>query len=472
MTRTGLSKPVTVALEHGLLRPGMTLFDYGCGRGGDVGRLRAIGYEAWGWDPVHRPGTPKSPADVVNLGFVLNVIERPDERLAVLREAWSLARTALVVAVRPDWEIRQVHGRRYGDGIVTAKGTFQKFFSQEQLRTLLDSTLGVQTVAAAPGIFYAFRDATKAQDFRAHLVRTRPLVPRITLSEARFEQHRELLEPLIAFVEERGRLPLDQELPTASGTHQNFGSIRAAFSLVRRVTGDERWNIARQTAKEDLIVFLALAAFRGRPRMSDLSEGLRADVRALFGSYRQACSEADAVLFSLGDREHLDAHLRSSAIGKLLPEALYVHVAALPKLSPVLRLYEGCARALVGDVPHANVIKLNREHRRVSYLSYPEFDRDPHPALAESLGVDLQALSAKQRDFRGWDNPPILHRKDALVPEDYPGYEKFRRLSQQEMRRGLLDAGTHIGNRDQWEARLAECGVRISGHRLSSITAR
>ena len=43
---------------------------------------------------------------MVNLGFVLNVIEAPDERLDTLRDAWSICRQLLIVAARitgGDW---------------------------------------------------------------------------------------------------------------------------------------------------------------------------------------------------------------------------------------------------------------------------------------------------------------------------------------------------------------------------------
>lgn len=53
ITRYDLSKPVKRLLEHGLLRTERTFFDYGCGQGTDVSGLRALGYAADGWDPVH-----------------------------------------------------------------------------------------------------------------------------------------------------------------------------------------------------------------------------------------------------------------------------------------------------------------------------------------------------------------------------------------------------------------------------------
>ena len=54
LTRYELSKPVKSLVEYGLLRPGRTFFDYGCGQGADFRGLQALGYEAEGWDPVFR----------------------------------------------------------------------------------------------------------------------------------------------------------------------------------------------------------------------------------------------------------------------------------------------------------------------------------------------------------------------------------------------------------------------------------
>ena len=39
--------------------------------------------------------------------------------------------------------------------------------------------------------------------------------------------------------------------------------------------------------------------------------------------------------------------------------------------------------------PDANIIKLHRRKPKVSYLSYPDFDRKPHPALESSMLVIL-----------------------------------------------------------------------------------
>src|SRR4029077_16150484 len=142
MHRVSLSRPVTLALDDGVIRPDRSFFDFGCGRGTDVAALREMVLEASGWEPVYLAAAEKSAADVVNLGYVVNVIEDPDERREVLLEAWHLSTTALVVAARLDWDIKTSKAVPLADGVITAKGTFQKFFTQAELQGWIEDSLG------------------------------------------------------------------------------------------------------------------------------------------------------------------------------------------------------------------------------------------------------------------------------------------------------------------------------------------
>src|SRR5262245_7254651 len=89
--RPSFSLPVKCLLRDGLLDASKSLFDYGCGHGQDLALLRDLGISCDGWDPVHRPGTPAQPAQVVNVGYVINIIEDPRERAEAVRRAWELA---------------------------------------------------------------------------------------------------------------------------------------------------------------------------------------------------------------------------------------------------------------------------------------------------------------------------------------------------------------------------------------------
>src|SRR5688500_1896101 len=90
INRSVVSRPIRLALEAQLVISSNSFFDYGCGRGDDVTSLAQLGYNVAGWDPVHRPDTPQKPSDLVNLGYVVNVIEDPHERAEALRSAWRL----------------------------------------------------------------------------------------------------------------------------------------------------------------------------------------------------------------------------------------------------------------------------------------------------------------------------------------------------------------------------------------------
>src|SRR5262249_51789373 len=102
MRRYQCSRPVALALAGGVITKEKTVFDFGCGHGADVRYLRQQKITVSGWDPHHAPKTRLVEADVVNLGYVLNVIEDSRERTETLLKAFGLARELLIVAVRVD----------------------------------------------------------------------------------------------------------------------------------------------------------------------------------------------------------------------------------------------------------------------------------------------------------------------------------------------------------------------------------
>lgn len=467
LVRGSLSRPLALASADGLLQPGKTVFDYGCGRGDDLRYLRQLGYEADGWDPAHRPDTERLPADVVNLGYVVNVIESQGERATVLRSAWELARNLLVVSARMTWDARNLSGRPLGDGLVTRTGTFQKFFTQPELANWVEETLGVRPLAAAPGIFYVFRDPAAAQTFLASRVYT--YRPRVTINpQDQYEAHRDTLHPLFEFMRDHARRPRPTELPAEAlaAISDAIGGLGRAERLIRQVTDDIYWGQVMQQRRSELLVYVALSRFGGRPRFSQLNETLAGDIRALFGTYRAACEEADRLLAVCGDQTLIYLNSRASRVGKQTPTALYVHRSAMPHIAPVLQIYEGCARVLAGAVENANLIKLSVAEPQVSYLVYPTFDADAHPSLSSSVTVNLRRLSVEWRDYTSSGNPPVLHRKEEFLAPDDQRRDLYARLTRAEVKAGLYAHPDRIGTLRGWVSSLEQAGVAVKGHRL------
>jgi DNA phosphorothioation-associated putative methyltransferase len=365
----------------------------------------------------------------------------------------------------------QVAGRgreqvEFGDGVLTRRGTFQKFYQQDELKAYLEAQLGTEAVPAALGVFYVFKDEAARQQFLANRFRRRAAAPRQRLSEHRLSEHRQLLEPFMAVVATLGRLPETDEFPEALEVVARFGSLKRAFALVRRVTGPDEWDALRQRRTEDYLVYLALARFRQRPPFSRLPRGLQRDIKAFFGTYTRACRQADELLFQAGDADAIDAACQRSPVGKLLPNALYVHTSALDHLEPLLRVYEGCGWAYLGEVEGANILKLHRFSGKLSYLVYPGFDTDPHPALSRCVKLSLRTRQIECYDYADSDNPPVLHRKETFLHAEHPLYAKFARLTEQEEQHGLLDDSATIGTRAGWHEHLRQAGFTLHGHWL------
>ena len=165
IVRNGLSSPMQMFARHGFIDADASVFDYGCGQGDDVRILAEAGIAAAGWDPHFRRDEAKRPADLVNLGFVLNVIENPRERIHALREAWSLCRKVLSVAIMVEGHYPVQGLTPFADGFLTSRGTFQKYFSPHELRALVRHALDAEPVAVAPGILFVFRDPEAEQEF-------------------------------------------------------------------------------------------------------------------------------------------------------------------------------------------------------------------------------------------------------------------------------------------------------------------
>ena len=472
LPRTSLSKPVRLALEAGLLSreeddpERITFFDYGCGYGGDIDRIAAQGYASSGWDPYYQPDQPLQTAAVVNLGYIINVIEDAAERRQALVQAWSLTGKVLIVAAQVLIEDRMRGQVAYGDGVITRRNTFQKYFEQEELKRYIDQVLTVDAVPVALGIYFVFRDPVQAESFRAARFRSRTTTPRVKASVRRFETYRELLAPLMAFFTERGRLPLVDELPAAQEIVAQLGTLKRAFQVVLQATEVQEWDAISDRRRQDLLVYLALSRFSRRPKFQELSASLQNDLKALFGSYHQACTAADLMLASLGEPDVIAACCQRSLVGRWGGGGLWVHVSALEGLEPMLRLYEGCASRTIGRPEEATLVKFHARKPKISYLVYPQFDDDPHPALQTSMQIDLRDLSVSYRDYDPAENPPVLHWKEAYITSDYPLYEKFAKLTRQEVDWGLLDKPETISHRREWLKCLQEHCAELQGHRV------
>ncbi len=453
ITRRDLSQPVQVLVSHRIVTPDSCVLDYGCGQGDDVAALIANGFRAYGWDPHYAPDGSRHPADVVNLGFVLNVIEDRHERTETLTAAYALAQRALCVAVMPLGKYTFDGLRPYGDGYVTARGTFQKYFAQQELRDFIAGALGEAPVAFAPGIFVVFRDKELEQEIllkRQARDIARPLGWRapdrlrrqVTARPELAERIQAELEALWAAMAERGRILDPDEFPDGLRDRLRAANVSPARATELCLSAPSaRDNLAAVAAarREDLLIHLALTLFPGAPRYTTLARSIQRDVRAFCGSHAAALQEANALLFSVGKPDTVRgavADAVGACLGGMRDAATFRFFApALNRLPGALRVLVGCAGVLRGGAEGADFIDIKMDGRRVSFIACTDAAARL-PVYTERARIDLARLRVTVDHPEG----KILYLKARFLPSDFPGIEVQCEFDQKLVAAGLVDA--------------------------------
>ena len=460
--RSRHSKPVTLALQHGVIQAGVSVFDYGCGHGEDVRYLRLAGFEAKGWDPHFEPDNPVCSADVVNLGYVLNVIEDVDEREQTLRSAFELAHQVLIVAVRV--EHSSDNGCEFADGRLTGRGSFQKIYKQSEFKEYLERILGRRPHMAGLGVAYLFKDDDLEVSYLAWVSQACHEASRSWLLE-KFAQDaiaKEYLKVAAAL----GRPPVLNEFSSYAELLDRFGPIQRIERFAHQLLSPEAIRESRQKRRDDILTHIAIMRLQGLKGVpfSRLPQEIQADIRMIWRSYSSALKEGEAFLYQMGNPQLVRENCENVSVGKKLPDALYLHRSVEEQLGALLRLLLFAARQVVGEVDY-NVVKISTDGRAVSFLRYKDFDENPHPELHSSVRIYLPRAEYSLRDYSQSVNPPILHRKENLLDPLYPNYGLFQMLTRQEEEKGLLSR-SDIGTKESWIAALAEKGFRIENHCL------
>ncbi len=489
LSRTTLSAPVKALHRHGLLQFGYTFFDYGCGRGDDVLALRTIGITANGWDPHYAKEEALISADIVNIGFVVNVIEEPDERAEALIRAYSLCKRVLSVAAMLSHQATP-EGRPYRDGYVSSRGTFQKYFAQSQLRDFIEHTLDAAAVATGPGVFLVFRDKALEQHFLQGRYRgkgpeisypTRP--PRtaratrtnsIPAEQRILQENGELLAELWRLMVNLGRSPEPTEVPNEllDRLTKGIGSLTRAVKLVTRSNDPTVLNRVRDERTSELIVMFATHFFQRRTAYKHLDNTVQRDVRSFFGDYGRALDAAKRTLFSIADAASLLTACTSAAQAGLgyLEEgrSLQLHLSLVPRLPAILRTYVACASALYGDLSAFDLVKIHIGTGKLTLLRFENFDSSPLPRLLERVKVRLRDNDVDFFLYGDQHPPTLLFHKSRFINEEFSNYPELLEFEDALLRLGLFDLSGFGPSESEFMRTLQRERLEIQGHALVS----
>jgi DNA phosphorothioation-associated putative methyltransferase len=502
LTRSNFSAPVQALLRHGLVGEDTSFFDYGCGKGDDVRNLSANGVTASGWDPHYANDAPKQSAHTVNLGFVINVIEDIDERVAALRGAYDLTEGVLAVAAMLTSQC-PADGRPYRDGYLSLRNTFQKYYSQAQLRDFIEHTLDENAIAVVPGVFFVFRDKELEQRFLAARYGQRsrssiqgwsyasqarlPKPPRVARepresrpapdrSDQLFIANQDDFQRLWLRFLELGRPADKNEVDEAlrARLEQSIGSWAKSTRIALERFPASELEAARGARVSDLLVFGAQRQFEKRAVYRELEPGLRADVRHFFGDHATWQANARTALFDIGNLASIDAACREAAAkgyGYLEEgHSLQLHISLLERLPTVLRVYVACATMLCGDVSEFDLVKIHIRSGKATLLKFEDFEGHPLPRLLQRVKVNLRDQDLDVFNY-GVDYPStLLYYKSRFINEEFPHFAEQLAFEEALDKLGLHDLSGYGPPETAFHRALADARWEIDGFALRRAT--
>lgn len=438
LVRHELSAPMKSLAKHGYLSGDYSIFDYGCGRGDDLRELEAHGLDALGWDPNFRPDVERVSSDIVNLGFVLNVIEDQDERLEALLGAWELTEKLLIVAVMLANETYINQFKPYKDGVITSRNTFQKYYAQSEIKAYLERSLQEEAIAIAPGIFYLFKDKLEEQRYlqskyqRHHqwqqLTSPQPMEAK-DKAKLVIIQHQALFDHFWNTCLELGRIPANDEFTASEQVRSLTGSHKKTFTLLGNMFDTQAFKQAERRRKEDLLLYFSMGLFEKRKPYTQQPENLKRDIKALFGDYNTALNLSTELLFAIADKPLIQAqcekaHQQLPASVLNADHSLIFHKSYLDELPLLLRVYVGAGLQMYGELnEEIDLIKIHIRSGKLTLTRYDNFDNSV-PYLLERIKIKMAEQDIDFFDYVDEKNRPPLLNKHLYLPNEHEDYKK------------------------------------------------
>ena len=353
----------------------------------------------------------------MNLGFVLNVIEDPDERRETLKAAFALARKVLIVSVMLGYQSKREQFAAYEDRIRTQRNTFQRYYVQDEFRSYVEKTLGANAIPIAAGIcLVQGRHGRAAVPLARQQVRREwRLLRREPDSEAvasLIEEHREQIDTYWLRALELGRPAAPEECPEAQSLIRLVGSWRRVHEWVGRFFSPDEYEAAAIGRQKDLLVYFASATSAGDGRTANFPTGssgmcssssATSPRRGMRGS--GPCSRQGTVP---DWKKPPSSATTSLARGSERGPRLDVPPVGSWRVLPLIRIYVGCALQLFGDAGSVDLIKAHLQSGKVTFLVYDDFEGADTPKLIERIKVDLPRLRVDFFDYVGEYEPQPL----------------------------------------------------------------
>ena len=370
-------------------------------------------------------------------------------------------------------------GRLFQDGVLTSRNTFQKYFSQNELREFLRHVVDEEPVAVGLGVFFIFKNKETEQSFLEQRYRHRGVsrltsrIPKPTQAEKQrsfYEQHQAVLDALWACWLDLARPPMESEFSESGQIVEIFTTWKRGLNFLQRYHGDAALKLQFDTRQDDLRVYFAMRLFEQKRIYRKLPYALRRDMKAFFNTYKTAQQAGKHLLFSVGNHENIYAACKRAAedgYGYLDDKAaLTFHTSLVSYLPPVLRVYIACATQLYGDITAVDLVKIHALTGKLSLMIYDDFEDQALPRMVERIKIRLFDQKLEFYSYGDEFTPPYLYLKSRYINKDFPHYEKQLLFDQALQAREHLDLSGYGLPADVFDDQLFALRLEVDGFEL------
>jgi DNA phosphorothioation-associated putative methyltransferase len=468
LSRTALSAPVQQLIRFGLLSSTTTFFDYGCGRGSDIEALKLFGISSKGWDPHYAPENEIVNASVVNLGFVINVIEDPVERIEAVSKAFSLANGVMAISVMLYGNGNS--GKPFRDGFITSRNTFQKYFTQSEFKAYLEDILHQEIFMVSPGVALVFRDKELEQRFNLRRYRSnrfaerllsakvgsiftnkprkeKPIkVRRFTKGEEQLQNARPLLDDLWRLTLDLGRFPEAIEVINLSELLTKTGTFSRAIRLLRLHYDQSLLEKASSVRAGEVSLYMADQLFSKRKPYRKLEPRLQRDIKYFYRDYKTAQNAGLQLLKDASDPDKILQACEAAAaegIGYIdSNHSLQLHISLIERLPIILRAYVTCGLILWDAVNEVQLVKIHIGSGKLSLMEYEGFDTSPIPVLKKRIKINILRQDYDVYEYDTPKFPPtVLYFKSLYMSEEMEAYAEQQQFDEAIENFGIAKVG-------------------------------
>jgi len=457
-----LPRALALALAQGLITKKTQVLDWAPANNRNIRLLEKRGIRAKALDPEKKTRAKKTKSDVVHLGYVINAIQDPHERMKTLVQAFEAAGHVLIVSVHID--VVPGDFEEYEDEAPVKKKSFVMRYTQSEFQQFIETVLGRRAQVATLGVAYVFADAESEARFIATKAFSRRLEYRPDLLQT-FSRD-EIARKYVSQAKKLGRMPSRSEFKKYDKLIETYGTRANVQRLCLKKLDKNAFEGTQDERGQDILMFFGMMRFEALepPPLKFLAPSIQKDLKSIWKSHKKAVSESDTHLFGMGNPDTVYANCKRAGVGVVSARSLKVHASAEDELPALLRIIIHAAKKIVGTIDY-DIVQISTDGRSVSFLTHDGFDDVAHPVLKRKVEVFLPRPDYSIREYALSHNPPVLHRKERFVAESYPHYAEFSALSEKEQKLGLFSF-PDINRRDMWETVLKSRGYTLKGHVL------